>query len=181
LPCGVRSIQALLSAPNPDDPLADNVAQHWKTNEAEAMETGEKGCGPSGACAFSQSPSHSAALTPCTMCLLALFCVVALCSQAVDAPVCNAVMRGRCLFSRGRVGLAVGSTSSTHRRSGLDCTVQGPRVSAVCVHCAAAHGVFCSGCLVLLCHGGMFSESGQGAVQCKGCGLLCKGVFHASL
>lgn len=33
------SIQALLSAPNPDDPLADNVAQHWKTNEAEAMET----------------------------------------------------------------------------------------------------------------------------------------------
>lgn len=35
------SIQALLSAPNPDDPLADNVAQHWKTNEAEAMETGE--------------------------------------------------------------------------------------------------------------------------------------------
>lgn len=38
--CGC-SIQALLSAPNPDDPLADNVAQHWKTNEAEAMETGE--------------------------------------------------------------------------------------------------------------------------------------------
>jgi ubiquitin-protein ligase len=37
----VCSIQALLSAPNPDDPLADNVAQHWKTNEAEAMETGE--------------------------------------------------------------------------------------------------------------------------------------------
>jgi len=33
------SIQALLSAPNPDDPLADNVAKHWKENEAEAMET----------------------------------------------------------------------------------------------------------------------------------------------
>eukprot|EP00878_Enallax_costatus_P043477 GHUV01051472.1.p1 GENE.GHUV01051472.1~~GHUV01051472.1.p1 ORF type:complete len:145 (+),score=15.40 GHUV01051472.1:64-498(+) len=33
------SIQALLSAPNPDDPLADNVAKHWKENEREAMET----------------------------------------------------------------------------------------------------------------------------------------------
>ncbi|CAD6219756.1 unnamed protein product [Miscanthus lutarioriparius] len=33
------SIQALLSAPNPDDPLADNVAKHWKANEAEAVET----------------------------------------------------------------------------------------------------------------------------------------------
>mmetsp|Transcript_18975 Transcript_18975/g.32421 ORF Transcript_18975/g.32421 Transcript_18975/m.32421 type:complete len:158 (-) Transcript_18975:196-669(-) len=31
------SIQALLSAPNPDDPLAENVAKHWKENEAEAM------------------------------------------------------------------------------------------------------------------------------------------------
>jgi hypothetical protein len=34
------SIQALLSAPNPDDPLAENVAKHWKENEAEAVETG---------------------------------------------------------------------------------------------------------------------------------------------
>lgn len=34
------SIQALLSAPNPDDPLAENVAKHWKDNEAEAVETG---------------------------------------------------------------------------------------------------------------------------------------------
>jgi ubiquitin-conjugating enzyme E2 N len=33
------SIQALLSAPNPDDPLADNVAKHWKANETEAVET----------------------------------------------------------------------------------------------------------------------------------------------
>ncbi|WIA11457.1 hypothetical protein OEZ86_002433 [Tetradesmus obliquus] len=33
------SIQALLSAPNPDDPLAENVAKHWKDNEAEAVET----------------------------------------------------------------------------------------------------------------------------------------------
>ncbi|MQL46441.1 hypothetical protein EI019_24815, partial [Escherichia coli] len=36
------SIQALLSAPNPDDPLSENIAKHWKTNEAEAVETG--GC-----------------------------------------------------------------------------------------------------------------------------------------
>jgi hypothetical protein len=36
----VFSIQALLSAPNPDDPLADNVAKHWKANETEAVETG---------------------------------------------------------------------------------------------------------------------------------------------
>ncbi|KAK2109721.1 ubiquitin-conjugating enzyme E2 N [Saguinus oedipus] len=32
------SIQAL-SAPNPDDPLANGVAEQWKTNEAQAMET----------------------------------------------------------------------------------------------------------------------------------------------
>ncbi|CAO3625031.1 unnamed protein product [Cunninghamella echinulata] len=33
------SIQALLSAPNPDDPLANDVAQHWKENEKEAINT----------------------------------------------------------------------------------------------------------------------------------------------
>ena len=33
------SIQALLSAPNPDDPLADEVAKEWKENEARAIET----------------------------------------------------------------------------------------------------------------------------------------------
>ncbi|KOM43439.1 hypothetical protein LR48_Vigan05g104300 [Vigna angularis] len=33
-------IQALLSAPNPDDPLSENIAKHWKSNEAEAVETG---------------------------------------------------------------------------------------------------------------------------------------------
>jgi ubiquitin-conjugating enzyme E2 N len=32
------SIQALLSAPNPDDPLANDVAEHWKSNEKEAIE-----------------------------------------------------------------------------------------------------------------------------------------------
>lgn len=33
------SIQALLSAPNPDDPLADNVAKHWKDDEKAAINT----------------------------------------------------------------------------------------------------------------------------------------------
>ena len=33
------SIQALLSAPNPDDPLANDVAQLWKQNEAQAIRT----------------------------------------------------------------------------------------------------------------------------------------------
>lgn len=33
------SIQALLSAPNPDDPLANDVAEHWKRDEKTAMET----------------------------------------------------------------------------------------------------------------------------------------------
>ncbi|MBA0742661.1 hypothetical protein Gogos_015696, partial [Gossypium gossypioides] len=31
--------KALLSAPNPDDPLSENIAKHWKSNEAEAVET----------------------------------------------------------------------------------------------------------------------------------------------
>ena len=30
------SVQALLSAPNPDDPLDTNVADHWKAKEEEA-------------------------------------------------------------------------------------------------------------------------------------------------
>jgi len=33
------SIQALLSAPNPDDPLANDVAEQWKVNEADAIKT----------------------------------------------------------------------------------------------------------------------------------------------
>merc|ERR1712078_382532 len=32
------SIQALLSAPNPDDPLANDVAEHWKTDEKAAIQ-----------------------------------------------------------------------------------------------------------------------------------------------
>lgn len=34
------SIQALLSAPNPDDPLANDVSEQWKTNEKLAIATG---------------------------------------------------------------------------------------------------------------------------------------------
>ena len=34
------SIQALLSAPNPDDPLANDVADAWKKNETAAIITG---------------------------------------------------------------------------------------------------------------------------------------------
>ncbi|CAM6027830.1 unnamed protein product [Sphagnum balticum] len=34
------SFQALLSAPNPDDPLAENIAKHWKSDEAKALATG---------------------------------------------------------------------------------------------------------------------------------------------
>lgn len=33
------SIQALLGAPNPDDPLANDVAQNWKDDEKKAIET----------------------------------------------------------------------------------------------------------------------------------------------
>ncbi|KAF8409038.1 hypothetical protein HHK36_005110 [Tetracentron sinense] len=36
------SIQALLSAPNPDDPLSETIAKHWKTNETEAVETAKE-------------------------------------------------------------------------------------------------------------------------------------------
>lgn len=33
------SIQALLSAPNPDDPLNNEAAELWKNNEPRAMQT----------------------------------------------------------------------------------------------------------------------------------------------
>jgi ubiquitin-conjugating enzyme E2 N len=35
------SVQALLSSPNPDDPLANDVAQHWKENENNAIQTAQ--------------------------------------------------------------------------------------------------------------------------------------------
>lgn len=34
------SIQALMGAPNPEDPLANDVASHWKTDEQGAIEMG---------------------------------------------------------------------------------------------------------------------------------------------
>jgi len=36
------SIQALLSAPNPDDPLANDVAERWKTDEPGAIATAKE-------------------------------------------------------------------------------------------------------------------------------------------
>jgi ubiquitin-protein ligase len=33
------SIQALMSAPNPDDPLANDVSAHWKKDEGDALKT----------------------------------------------------------------------------------------------------------------------------------------------
>lgn len=36
------SIQLLLQAPNPDDPLDNNVANQWKTNEQEAIKTAQE-------------------------------------------------------------------------------------------------------------------------------------------
>ena len=36
------SIQALLGAPNPDDPLANDVAAEWKENEAAAVATAKE-------------------------------------------------------------------------------------------------------------------------------------------
>ncbi|KAH8717023.1 ubiquitin-conjugating enzyme/RWD-like protein [Phaeosphaeriaceae sp. PMI808] len=36
------SIQALLGAPNPDDPLANDVAQAWKENQAQAITTAQE-------------------------------------------------------------------------------------------------------------------------------------------
>lgn len=41
------SIQALLSAPNPDDPLANDVSEQWKTNEKLAIATGATPASPS--------------------------------------------------------------------------------------------------------------------------------------
>ncbi len=36
------SVQALLSAPNPDDPLANDVAEHWKRDEGGAIKEAKK-------------------------------------------------------------------------------------------------------------------------------------------
>eukprot|EP00798_Chlamydomonas_sp_ICE-L_P006692 gene6693-3360_t len=36
------SIQALLSSPNPDDPLAEDIAKAWRTNESAAIATAKE-------------------------------------------------------------------------------------------------------------------------------------------
>ena len=36
------SFQALLSAPNPDDPLNNEAAELWKTNEVQAIQTAQE-------------------------------------------------------------------------------------------------------------------------------------------
>jgi ubiquitin-conjugating enzyme E2 N len=36
------SIQALLGAPNPDDPLANDVAQQWKEDQNQAIATAKE-------------------------------------------------------------------------------------------------------------------------------------------
>ena len=36
------SIQALLGAPNPDDPLANDVAERWKADEKAAIQTAQE-------------------------------------------------------------------------------------------------------------------------------------------
>lgn len=33
-----------MGAPNPDDPLANDVAEHWKTDEKSAIEKGKRKC-----------------------------------------------------------------------------------------------------------------------------------------
>ena len=38
----LTSIQALLSTPNPDDPLANDVAEHWKKDEKDAKRTAKE-------------------------------------------------------------------------------------------------------------------------------------------
>jgi hypothetical protein len=40
LTCVPYCTQGLLSAPNPDDPLDNNAADHWKRNEADAVMKG---------------------------------------------------------------------------------------------------------------------------------------------
>jgi len=39
------SIQALLSSPNPDDPLSEAIAKEWKENESRAIATAREWTG----------------------------------------------------------------------------------------------------------------------------------------
>ena len=51
------SIQALLSAPNPDDPLATDVAKHYKENEPDAQRVSKE---------WTEKYASSWAIFPCT-------------------------------------------------------------------------------------------------------------------
>lgn len=106
-----NSIQALLSAPNPDDPLAENVAKHWKDNEQEAVKMGvlptnchrdqitlqtsvsvqpalkRAACPSDYACSFPCMPASLLSETSCWVCY----------SKAVDTLVCHRWMRMRCI------------------------------------------------------------------------------------
>lgn len=67
--------QALLSAPNPDDPLDNGVAELWKTNEAEAVRRGNMFMAP--------RDIHSRQMTDRTM-----LCAVLCWEQPRNGPAC---------------------------------------------------------------------------------------------
>ncbi len=76
-----------MSAPNPDDPLAENVAKHWKENEQEAVATGATlTLMPS----FHLSPPHCVADTASSHCNSCMY------SPGVD----NAVRPARLMLGR---------------------------------------------------------------------------------
>ncbi|RAL45440.1 hypothetical protein DM860_014829 [Cuscuta australis] len=78
------SIQALLSAPNPDDPLSENIAKHWKTNEAEAVETG---CFAALIMCDKLESSTSITLSYVTIMVFDFFYFF-ICSKGMESPVC---------------------------------------------------------------------------------------------
>ena len=89
------SIQALLSAPNPDDPLAENVAKHWKENEQEAVATGD-------ACPLSMYTmgcsvylyNHDNLKSIPVLAILTQICMVTLCVASVDCKCLHIIYAG---------------------------------------------------------------------------------------
>uniref|UniRef100_A0A8C2Z7S0 Ubiquitin conjugating enzyme E2 N n=1 Tax=Cyclopterus lumpus TaxID=8103 RepID=A0A8C2Z7S0_CYCLU len=71
------SIQALLSAPNPDDPLANDVAEKWKSSEVEAIEIGER----YDLVYYTFHPGRCNLRGSCSLCV---FCFFLLHSQVMD-------------------------------------------------------------------------------------------------
>lgn len=103
------SIQALLSAPNPDDPLANDVAEMWKKDEQKALNEGSslRPRAPSAADAARATVAHGG--TPLSPALTHVLVFIA-CSQVMDKAVCQhgGVTRGRPRRIAGRAGPAVG-------------------------------------------------------------------------